>query len=196
MSEQAVIDLIFLPGFSTADGVTELSGRGVGMDAVRASVERLGGRVELETRRAVGSTVRFLLPFSVMMTRVMMVEAAGQKLGIPLDAVVETVRIRREEIRAVGQAYAFVLRNQTVPLLELGPTLGWAKTESGSHATVVVTSSGGLLAGLEVDRLGARMEVMLRPPEGLLSGVSQIAGTTVLGDGSVLLVLDVKEALR
>jgi two-component system, chemotaxis family, sensor kinase CheA len=195
MSEGAVIDLIFIPGFSTAARVTDLSGRGVGMDAVRASIERLGGRVHLETARGAGSTVRFLLPFSVMMTRVMTVEAGGQLFGIPLDAMVETVRIRREEIRSVGHAQVFVLRNRTIPLIELGPTLGWAKAETNSDAIVVVASSGVLLGGLEVDKLGTRLDVILKPPEGLLTGIPGIAGTTVLGDGGVLLVLDIKEVL-
>ncbi len=195
MSEEAVIDLIFIPGFSTAADVTDLSGRGVGMDAVRASIERLGGRVQLETVKGAGSAVRFQLPFSVMMTRVMTVEAGGQLFGIPLDAVLETVRVRREEIQSVGQAQAFVLRNRTIPLIELGPTLGWAKAESNSDATVVVASSGVLLGGLEVDRLGTRLDVILRPPDGLLTGIPGIAGTTVLGDGGVLLVLDIKEVL-
>jgi two-component system, chemotaxis family, sensor kinase CheA len=193
MSEGAVIDLIFMPGFSTATDVTDLSGRGVGMDAVRASIERLGGRVQLETRAGAGSTVRLVLPFSVMMTRVMTVEAGGQWFGIPLDAVVETVRVRRDEIRSVGQAHALVLRNRTVPLVGLATALGWAKAESDPDVTVVVASSGGVLGGLEVERLGARMDVMLKPPEGLLSGIPSIAGTTTLGDGQVLLVLDVKE---
>ena len=175
--------------------VTDLSGRGVGMDAVRASIERLGGRVQLETARGAGSTVRFLLPFSVMMTRVMTVEAGGQLFGIPLDAMVETVRIRREEIRSVGHAQVFVLRNRTIPLIELGPTLGWAKAETNSDAIVVVASSGVLLGGLEVDKLGTRLDVILKPPEGLLTGIPGIAGTTVLGDGGVLLVLDIKEVL-
>jgi two-component system, chemotaxis family, sensor kinase CheA len=193
LSEEAVIDLIFMPGLSTAADVTDLSGRGVGMDAVRESIERLGGRVRLETRAGAGSTVRFELPFSVMMTRVMTVEAGGQWFGIPLDAVIETVRVRRDEVRSVGQAHAFVLRNRTVPLIGLATTLGWAKAESSSDATVVVASSGGVLGALEVDRLGARMDVMLKPPEGLLFGIPAIAGTTMLGDGQVLLVLDVKE---
>ena len=196
MSDGAVIDLIFMPGFSTAADVTDLSGRGVGMDAVRASIERLGGRVQLETRNGAGSTVRFVLPFSVMMTRVMTVEAGGQLYGIPLDAVIETIRVRRDEIRPVGQAHAFVLRNRTIPLIGLARTLGWARAESSSDATVVVASSGGVLGGLEVDRLGARMDVMLKPAEGLLTGIPQIAGTTMLGDGGVLLVLDIKEVLR
>jgi two-component system, chemotaxis family, sensor kinase CheA len=195
LSEDAVIDLIFMPGFSTAANITDLSGRGVGMDAVRESIERLGGRVRLETRAGAGSTVRFVLPFSVMMTRVMTVEAGGQWFGIPLDAIIETVRVRGDEIRSVGQAHAFVLRNRTVPLIGLAATLGWGKAESSSDATVVVASSGGVLGGLEVDRLGARMDVMLKPAEGLLFGIPAIAGTTVLGDGQVLLVLDVKEVL-
>jgi two-component system, chemotaxis family, sensor kinase CheA len=193
MSEEVAIDLIFLPGFSTAADVTDLSGRGVGMDAVRESIERLGGRVRIETRAGAGSIVRFVLPFSVMMTRVMTVEAGGQWFGIPLDAVIETVRVRRDEIRSVGQAHALVLRNRTIPLIGLAATLGWAKAESSSDATVVVASSGGVLGGLEVDRLGARMDVMLKPAEGLLSGIRAIAGTTMLGDGQVLLVLDVRE---
>jgi two-component system chemotaxis sensor kinase CheA len=196
MSEEAVIDLIFMPGLSTAADVTDLSGRGVGMDAVRVAVERFGGRVQLKTRTGAGSTVRFLLPFSVMMTRVMTVEAGGQLFGIPLDAVVETVRVPRQEIRPVGQAYAFVLRNQTVPLIELSQTLGLTKAVSDSDATVVVAAQGGLMGGLEVERLGSRLDVMLKPPEGLLSGLPEIAGTTVLGDGGVLLVLDIKEVLR
>ena len=195
MSEGAVIDLIFLPGFSTAADVTDLSGRGVGMDAVRASIERLGGRVQLETVRGAGSRVRFLLPFSVMMTRVMTVEAGGQLFGIPLDAVVETVRVRREEIRPVGQAQVFVLRNRTIPIVELGSTLGLANGKSNSDATLVVASSGMLLGGLEVDKLGTRLDVILKPPEGLLAGIPGIAGTTVLGDGGVLLVLDITKVL-
>jgi two-component system, chemotaxis family, sensor kinase CheA len=193
MSEEAVIDLIFMPGFSTAADVTDLSGRGVGMDAVRESIERLGGRVRIETRAGAGSLVRFVLPFSVMMTRVMTVEAGGQWFGIPLDAVIETVRVRRDEIRSIGQVHALVLRDRTVPLLGLAATLGWATKESSVDATVVVASSGGVLGGLEVDRLGGRIDVMLKPAEGLLSAIPAIAGTTMLGDGQVLLVLDVKE---
>ena len=147
MSEGAVIDLIFMAGFSTTTDVSDLSGRGVGMDAVRASIERLGGRVQLETRKGAGAIVRFVLPFSVMMTRVMTVEAGGQWFGIPLDAVIETIRVPRHEIRSVGKAHALVLRNRTVPLIGLAATLGWAKAESSADATVVVASSGGVSGG-------------------------------------------------
>ena len=93
MSDDDVVDLIFAPGFSTAAEVTDLSGRGVGMDVVRTSVERLGGRVSVSSRPQRGTIVRFALPFTVMMTQVLTVEAAGQVFGVPLDAVVETVRV-------------------------------------------------------------------------------------------------------
>ena len=196
MGDAEIVDLIFLPGFSTARAVTDLSGRGVGLDAVRTAVERLGGRVEAETRPGRGSIVRFILPFSVMITRVMTVEAGGQLFGVPLDAVVETVRIARGDIHGVGDAQAFVLGHRTVPLLALGRLLGRGEDAGGPQATVLVVTSGGHTIGLEVDRLGERMDVMLKPPEGLLAGAAGIAGTTLLGDGSVLLVLDLQEILR
>jgi two-component system chemotaxis sensor kinase CheA len=197
MSESEIIDLVFAPGFSTAARVTELSGRGVGMDAVRSSVEKVGGRVSIESRLGHGTTVRLSLPFSVMMTNVMTVEAGGQMFGIPLDVVVETVRVGRDAIAGIGAARAMVLRNQTVPVFELAGLLGVERESSAEiEAIVVVTASAGQLGAFQVDRIGGRMEVMLAPLEGLLSGMSGLAGTTLLGDGRVLLVLDIGELLQ
>jgi two-component system chemotaxis sensor kinase CheA len=197
MAEADVIDLVFAPGFSTASQVTGLSGRGVGMDAVRTAIERLGGTVAIESRPGRGTAVRFKLPFTVMMTRVMIVEAGGQVFGIPLDAVVETARIARDRVMPVGAARAFVLRNRTIPLVDLAGALGRARREEASgDAKVVVAASGGQLGGLEVDRLGERMDVMLQPLDGLLAGTPGIAGTSLLGDGRVLIVLDLLELLR
>jgi two-component system chemotaxis sensor kinase CheA len=197
LSEDEVLDLIFVPGFSTAAEVSDVSGRGVGMDAVRTSVERLGGRVQVETRPGAGSTVRFILPFSVMMMRVISVESGGQKFGIPLDAVVETLHVPRDQIHAVGLAQAFILRNRTVPLIDLSQTLGLSLSPAKSVATVIVVALGdGQLAGLEIDRLGERINVMLKPREGLLSDLPALSGTTMSGDGSVLIILDVREMLR
>ena len=142
-----MIDLIFLPGFSTARDITDVSGRGVGMGAVRTAVERLRGRVLVETRLGKGSMVRFILPFSVMMTRVLTVEIGQQIFGIPLDAVVETVCIRREQIHPIGSGHAFVLRNLTIPLIELGRTLGRGGEHASADATIVVVASGDQLGG-------------------------------------------------
>jgi two-component system chemotaxis sensor kinase CheA len=197
MPDEAVIDLIFAPGFSTASEVTGLSGRGVGMDAVRTAVGRLGGRVSVRTCPGQGTVIRFSLPFTLMMTQVMTVETAGQAFGIPLDAVAETVRVARGGIRPVGGARAFVLRQRTIPLIPLGQALG--KTSDGAtggDATVVVASFAGEMIGFEVDRVGEQMDVMLKPLDGLLAGLRGIAGTALMGDGRVLIVLDLQDLLQ
>jgi two-component system, chemotaxis family, sensor kinase CheA len=196
MSDDEVIDLIFAPGFSTAAEVTGLSGRGVGMDVVRTSVERLGGRVAVSSRPQRGTIVHFTLPFTVMMTQVLTVEAAGQVFGVPMDAVVETVRVNRDAIAPIGAARALVLRNRTVPIIDLGQALGRKPSASAGDATVLIVSVAGQWGGLEVDRLGERLDVMLKPPEGLLAGVPGIDGTTLLGDGRVLIVLDLHEIMN
>ncbi|TCK19772.1 two-component system chemotaxis sensor kinase CheA [Ancylobacter aquaticus] len=193
MSEEAAADLIFAPGFSTRSEVTGYSGRGVGMDAVRVAVQRLGGRVSLHSRPEHGSLVRMTLPFTIMKTDVMTVEAGGQVLGIPLDTVIETARIPRAAISNIGAAQAFTWRNRTVPLLDLSSAIDASTASTSSaDALVVIVTIAGEYCGLEVERLGERMDVMLRPMEGLLAGLP-CAGTTLLGDGRVLLVLDLHE---
>lgn len=197
MGDPDVIDLIFLPGFSTAENVTALSGRGVGMDAVRSAVGRLSGQVTVESRAAEGTTVRFLLPFTLMMTRVMTVEAGGQRFGIPLDAIVETLRIGRDGIFAVGSAKAMVYRQRTIPLVDLSMELNLGRPVSpAAEALVVVFRNEGELGALHIDRIGEQMEVMLKRLDGLLDGTPGIAGSTLLGDGSVLLVLDLGDIIK
>lgn len=191
MPDEAIVDLIFEAGFSTASSVTGMSGRGVGMDAVRRSVERFGGDVTVKTGAGVGTTVRFTLPFSVIMTRVMIVGAAEQLFGIPLDAVAETVRVSCDRISRIGSALAVVLRNRTLPLVELSAALDLhTNVQAQGEATLVITRVDGHYGALRVDRIGARLDVMLKPLEGLLAGTRGIGGSTVLGDGSVLLVLN------
>lgn len=194
MDDADIVEFIFAPGFSTAVGVTALSGRGVGMDAVRTAAAKLGGRVQIESRQGAGTTVRFTLPFSVVMSRVITVEAGGQAFGIPLDALVETLRVPRAHILPLGAGKAFVLRDRTVPLVDLSEVLGTGLAAATSDAAhVVVASVAGHWAALEVDRVGDRMDAMLKPTEGLLAGMRGIAGTTLLGDGRVLIVLDLDE---
>ncbi|HEX4367786.1 MAG TPA: chemotaxis protein CheA [Rhodopila sp.] len=197
MNEAEVVDLIFAPGFSTAARVTTVSGRGVGMDAVRTAVGRLGGLVGIESRAGRGTTVRFVLPFTLLITRIITVQAEGQTFGIPLDGVVETVRIGKDEIVAVGAARAFTLRRQIVPLFDLAALVGTGEGQSrADEVVVVVMVIGGDLVGLAVERLGDPIDAMLKPMDGLLSGMRGVAGTTLLGDGRVLIVLDVQELLR
>ena len=197
LSEQDALDLIFTPGFSTAAEVTGLSGRGVGMDAVRRAVQKLGGHVTVESLLGQRTCVRFTLPFSVMMTRIITVEAAGQVFGIPLDSVVETIRLAEDRVVAIGSTNAFVGRDRTIPLIDLAETLGGVKAPvSTPESNVVVVAVGGHFGGLVVDRLGERMEVMLKPIDRFLAGTPGVSGTTLLGDGRVLIVLDTEELLQ
>jgi two-component system chemotaxis sensor kinase CheA len=197
MSDTEVLDLIFAPGFSTARAVTGISGRGVGLDAVRTAAKRLGGHVAVGDSSARGTTVRLTLPFSIMMTDIMTVEADGQTFGIPLESVVETLRVTRREIVPVGTAHATVLRGRTVPVVELGQVLGTQRGHGDADtALLVVTEVDDDVGALAVQRVGERMAVMLKPLDGILSGLPGIAGSTLLGDGSVLLVLDPAELLQ
>ena len=166
------------------------------MDAVRSAIARLGGQVEIETRPGAGTRVRFRVPFTVLMSRVLTVEACGQVFGIPMEIVVETLRLPRDRIMRVGAAEAFVLRERTIPLINLADALGLRRDPlDASQAQVVITSAAGQFAALGVDCFGDHLEVMLRPVEGLLAGYPGIAGTTLLGDGRVLIVLDIPELL-
>lgn len=194
MSDSEAIDLVFAPGFSTAAAVTGLSGRGVGMDAVRSAVGQLGGQAMLESRPGLGTTVRLTLPFSLMLTRIITVEVAGQSFGLLLDNIIETTIVARDQISSIGAAHALVLRDRTVPLISLAEMLGLVDdTSAKPHARIAVVSADGQIGALEVDRLGQRTDVMLKPMEGLLGQMPGVAGTTLLGDGQVLVVLDVRE---
>jgi two-component system chemotaxis sensor kinase CheA len=195
-SDADMIDLIFTPGFSTKSDVTDISGRGVGMDAARVAVEALGGQVSMESQRGRGSIVRLLLPFSVMMTRVMTVAVGDQMFGIPLEGVLETVRVGRDTISAIGLSKAYVWRDQTIPVIDLAEALDYRGESRGSSAaTLVIMSVGGQIGAIEVDRLGERMDIMLKSTSGILGETVGVQGATLMGDGKILLVLDVHDLL-
>jgi two-component system chemotaxis sensor kinase CheA len=197
MTEDEITNLIFTPGLSTAASVSEVSGRGVGMDVVRSAIERLGGRIEIISRLGEGTRVLLRVPLTVMMSRVLTLEAGAQVFGVPMEVVVETVRLPRERIVQVGAAEAFVLRERTIPLVNLADALGLpGDVRKAPQANVVITATAGQLVALEVDRFGEHLDVMLKPMEGLLAGLRGIAGTTLLGDGRVLIVLDMWDLLQ
>ncbi|MBM6579570.1 chemotaxis protein CheA [Microvirga sp. BT689] len=196
MSDAEVVELIFAPGFSTASEVTDLSGRGVGMDAVRSAVERLGGQASVRSSRGRGATVHLSLPLTVVMTRIMAVRVSGELYGIPLDGVVETAFVPASRILPVRGAEAFVLRDRTLPLVRLADLLDLPRpAEPHSGMKVVVMAVGDELVGIAVDGFAERMDVLMRPMTGILAGAPGLMGTTLLGDGSVLMILDVPELI-
>ena len=193
MSEEDAAQLVFAPGFSTAEQVSDISGRGVGMDAVRSSIERLGGSVTVVSRRGEGLTVRLRLPLTMAVSRVLLITAGGQRFGIPLDDVVETVRVERSSVTRVAGRPVLALREDVVPLAALGGLLGTGGDLSGDVLNVLVVRTPTGPLGLVVERFHQNTDVILKPLEGFLAGTPGYCGTALLGDGLVLLVLDVKE---
>ena len=195
LSDDEARQLVFAPGFSSAAQVTELSGRGVGMDAVKVAVERLGGRTVLTSGVGHGTSVSMHLPATAALTSVLTVTVDGERFAVPVDSVVQTGRIAPDAIRPVGTGQAFVLRGTTVPLLDLGPLLGLNPTPPAGDRRVLVVDNGDGLVGLGVDEFSDRSEVILRPMTGLLSKVPVVSGTTVMSDGSVLFILNLAEVI-
>jgi len=197
LSDAEVINLIFAPGFSTASEVTDLSGRGVGMDAVRSAVERLGGQTNVQSLQGRGTTISLSLPSTIVMTKVMVVRLANELYGIPLDGIIETTFVPSSRILAIGTSEAFVLRDKTLPLLRLADLLEVPRLSVPSQVLkVMVMALGDELVGIAVDGLDQRMDVLMRPMTGILAGMPGVIGTTLLGDGKVLMILDVPELIR
>ncbi|MCH7629412.1 MAG: chemotaxis protein CheA [Proteobacteria bacterium] len=194
LSDAQAMQLVFLPGFSTAEAISDLSGRGVGMDAVRTVVERFGGQVTLDSRPGHGTTVQMKLPLSMAVTRVLTVEMAGQLYGVPMDLVVETVRIEPQAIRRFKASEALVLRDQVVPIARLRTMLAMEEHRPALESVLILRVANALI-GLVIDDFGTGMDIILKPFSGILTNLSGFSGTAVLGDGRVLLVLNLKEIL-
>ena len=197
LTDEAAVDLVFSAGFSTASIVSDISGRGFGMDVVRTAIEQIGGRVSLESKVGIGTTVRLDLPMNIAMSRIMVVEAGGQSFGIAMEAVSETVRVPPDRVSTIKNNDGFVLRDRVVPIISLAELmkLPGRKRDAAEPRLLVVMEAAGRIAAFEIDAVRDRLDVVLKPMQGLLSGARGYAGTTLLGNGQVLLVLDVKEIL-
>jgi two-component system, chemotaxis family, sensor kinase CheA len=193
LSEEAALGLIFAPGFSTVREASDLSGRGVGLDAVRSTMARLGGRVEVESE--LGARTRFTLiaPLHVRLARLMTIHAGDEAFGVPLESVLETVRVPRETVTPVRAGRAFVWRDQAVPLVALADLLRLPQPQPVDTFNVLIVRADGEPTAVAVDDFGERLEAPVRPMSGLLAGAPGLAGATVLGDGRVLMVLDIPE---
>jgi two-component system chemotaxis sensor kinase CheA len=195
LDDAAALDLIFASGFSTASVVTDVSGRGVGMDAVRSAVETLGGRVLVTSTRGVGSTIQLVLPQALVINTIMTVRVGGERFGVPIETVQEMMRIAADRIVPIREGEAFVVRNRTLPLLRLADLLDLPRAPRPDDIRVLIANSGDERVGIEVDGFAERFDVVLRPMQGLLSGMPGVLGTALLGDGQVLMVLDLAELI-
>ena len=196
IGDREAINLIFAAGLSTAEVVSDLSGRGVGMDVVRSAVEKIKGSVTINSEVGKGTTIRITLPLSVAVTQVMIVESDGQLFGVPMDNVVETVRVPRSSLRTIKQSLTAVLRGRIVPLKALNSLLGLSATprmNSDDELAVLLVQAGGEVLGLLVDGFKETTGLIQKPLGGYLSGLSSYSGSALMGDGSVLMILNIRE---
>ena len=187
------VRLIFLPGFSTAETITDVSGRGVGMDVVRSKIESLGGHVDVETKIDEGSVFKIKLPLTLAIIQAMLVKVQDEMYAIPLGSIDSTINITPDDIKTVQNKEVIVLRGQIIPIARLGEVLSVPKGADNDEEDifVVVVHVGDHKIGIVVDNLIGQQEIVIKTLGKLLSGLKMLAGATVLGDGHVAMILDV-----
>lgn len=193
MDNSEAIRLIFLPGFSTAENVTDISGRGVGMDAVKAKIESLGGIVDVETKINEGSKFKIRLPLTLAIIQALLVQVHNEIYAIPLGLIDSTISIKPEEIKTVQNREVILYRGKVIPIVRLAKVLDVPVTCQQKQADlfVVIVRTNDHLAGIVVDNLIGQQEIVIKSLGKLLSGVKIAAGATILGNGQVALILNV-----
>src|SRR4051812_37023268 len=200
MSPTDVLQLIFLPGFSTAAKVTNVSGRGVGMDVVKTNIEAIGGTIEVESVPGQGTCTRLRIPLTLAIVPALTIECAGDRYAIPQISLQELVALDAEKAAAavedVGGASVYRLRGELLPLVRLADVLGLPSDRHDGHVVIAVLSSEGRRFGLVVDRVINTEEIVVKAVGGQLKAIGLYSGATVLGDGAVALILDVQALAR
>ncbi len=192
MTDKEVVDLLFRPSFSTADTISDVSGRGVGLDVVKTKIEALGGDIEARTKLGEGSNFIIRLPLTLAIIQALMVELGPEKYAIPLGSIQTIEDIQSSEVRYVHAKEVIHLRGNVIPLVRLASILEVPETEKQSeNLTVVIVSKGDRLAGIVVDNLIGQQEIVIKSIGKYINNNKIIGGATILGDGEVALILDV-----
>ncbi len=199
LSEREALMLIFQPGFSTAEKVTNISGRGVGMDVVKTNIEKLGGTIELNSEKDVGTTIKIKIPLTLAIIPALIVTSGGQRYAIPQVNLVELVHLNpklvERDVQKIGNSEFYRLRGEILPLVRLRKVLGFQEDEEEKNSSegmnIVVLNAGGHLFGLVVDSISDSEEIVVKPLGSHLKHIPIFAGTTLMGDGKVALILDV-----
>lgn len=195
MSDEAATEIIFMPGFSTKEVATELSGRGVGMDVVKTNISLLNGYVEVSTEKDAGTTFKICIPLTLAIIQALMVEVSGSKYAIPLSPIEETLKVSKHEINNITGQDVIVIRDKICPLFELNQLLGTGfnghdENDSG-HKYLVVIAMGDKKFCIAVDKLLGQEEVVIKSLDGIDTTSSSVLGATITGDGKVVFILDV-----
>lgn len=193
MSREQLINMIFLPGFSTAKEVTETSGRGVGMDVVKTKISSLGGTVHLATELGKGTKTSIKLPLTLAIIQAILVKDSEQTFAIPTSQVSEIVRAKKSDVKSLGRTDAIIVRDRVIPVVHLHKMLGIQCSIEEEDLELLITYLGdeNTKLGLVVDSVLRQQDILVKSLNGTLSGIKGISGATILGDGQVVLVLDV-----
>ena len=192
LSQKEIIDFLFMASFSTADKITDLSGRGVGLDVVKTKIESLGGVVEVLTEEGAGTKFMIRLPLTLAIIQALLVLVGEEKYAIPLSSIKEIIKVPRDEIKQVQQRDVMLLRDTIVPVIWLAKILDVPTHDVDTKMhTVVVLKKGDKLQGVVVDSLIGQHEIVIKSLGKLMKNLKIIAGATILGDGNVALIVDV-----
>lgn len=196
MEHREVLNLIFLPGFSTAEQVTDVSGRGVGMDVVRTNIRKINGSVDLESEPGKGSQIIIKLPLTIAIIQALMVEVERSIFAIPLSTVIEAVRISRSDIKTINGREVLHLRDRVLPLIRLAQEFDIPTDKERERFYVVVAALGDRRVGVVVDELRSQEEVVIKSIWDYLETVKGVSGATITGEGKVVLILDTSELVQ
>jgi two-component system chemotaxis sensor kinase CheA len=192
VAERELVQLIFSQGLSTAEKVSELSGRGVGLDVVLKSIERLNGLVDVETVPGVGTKFTIQLPLTLAIISALMIEVGGRTYALPLASVVESLKFAPGDVHTINGRETLRIRDRIVPLVRLGAFFGLPGAGGEGARYAVILGRGDKRVGLVVNRLRGQQEVVIKALDPAVSGAAfALAGATIMGDGRVVLILDV-----
>jgi two-component system chemotaxis sensor kinase CheA len=187
---EEIASLVFQPGLSTATRVSDISGRGVGMDAVRVTIESLGGRVEIDTDLGRGTQTTLIVPITAAVQRVLLLGLAGETVAVPITRIGRILEVEAGAIERAGHEAFVLIDDEPVLVLELAPRLALPPPPDGARVTLVLGEVRGERVALVVERLAGQEEIYVKPVPRLLAGVRALAGLTVLGNGEPVFLLD------
>lgn len=192
------VRLVFLPGFSTAEVVTDVSGRGVGMDAVKNKIESLGGMVDVETKIDEGSRFKIRLPLTLAIIQALLIKVCEEIYAIPLGSIDSTISITPDDLKTIQNQEVILLRGQIIPIIRLAKVLDISEDcrNNQDELFIVIVHMGDHRAGIVVDNLIGQQEIVIKSMGKLLAGIKVIAGATILGNGQVALILDVGSLMQ
>ncbi|MGF7057145.1 chemotaxis protein CheW [Brassicibacter mesophilus] len=191
ISEDEAVGLLFRPGFSTADTISDVSGRGVGLDVVKTKIESINGVVEVETKKGVGTKFIIRLPLTLAIIQALLINLSTEIYAIPLSSIREITPVLSKDIRKVQNQEVVLFRNKTLPIIRLNKILGIDDMEENEEIIMVIVKKGDKEAGLIVDKLIGQQEIVIKSLGRFLSGIQHLAGATILGNGRISLILDV-----